>query len=502
MFTFVKKDEAQETGSEGAAAVTTSPAIQMLITDLLKCMDDPYWDVRSASAIALGKLGQNTSTVREKLLGALRDSNAEVQESAALALGMISAVETTNDLANIIKEKRNDKRLRAFASVALGLMENAGNLSVLQGVLNSADTKDEVKAGTILGIGLLGDERGAHQLLSILLANEEEELQALAITALAKCGKTEISTGGGRRARTINVIEMFEKKLVTKETPTQVRRAIALALATMGKKETSIRALEQAYQMDRDKGVKGFALLGLSQLSAKLPVGDADKVAVREFMRRAVQKESDVVVKGFAVLSVGLSRDVEAGDLLMELFNSNEDPDVRAAAAIGLGIIKHQKAIPYLAQEITKPRDGGDARGYSCVALGMIQDVASADYLMAVLKDVNVPYLTWSASMGLALLKHTPAIAEIQKRLDDKNRITREMAIRSMQYFRNDATISPLLDQFKKEKVDEVRALIIVSLGVIADTSKEVPVLRKCGRDVNWVAAVKMPSIDLLTRLF
>jgi len=248
--------------------------------------------------------------------------------------------------------------------------------------------------------------------------------------------------------------------------------------------------------------VKGFSLLGLAQLSAKLPAGDADKVAIREFMRRAVQKESDVIVKGFAVLSVGLSRDVEAGDLLMELFNGNEDPDVRAAAAVGLGIIKHAKAIPYLAQEITKPRDGGDARGFSCVALGMIGDVAAADYLMAVLKDVNVPYLIWSASTGLAILGHKAAIPEIQKKLDDKNRITREMAIRSMQYFRDDATISPLLDQFKKEKDDTIRAMIIVSLGVVADTSKEVPVLRKCGRDVNWVAAVKMPSIDLLTRLF
>jgi HEAT repeat protein len=364
------------------------------------------------------------------------------------------------------------------------------------------DTKDEVKAGTIIGIGLLGDERGAFTLLSLLLSNEEEELQAFAVAGLSKIGKTEISSTAGRRSRTFNLIEQFEKKLVTKETPTQVRRAVALALANVGRKESSIRALQQAYQSDRDKGVKGFSLLGLAQLAAKLPAGDADKLAAIEFLRRAVNKENDVVVKGFAVLAVGLTRDETSGEFLSEIFNSNEDPDVRAAAALGLGMVKYTKAIGYLAQEITKPRDGGDARGFSCVALGLIGDVAAADYLMAVLKDVNVPYLTWSAASGLAILGHKPAIPEVLKRLDDKNRITREMTIRALQYFRDDTTISPLLDQFKKEKVDEVRAMVIVTLGVIGDSSKGIPVLRKAGRDVNWVAAVKMPSIDLLTRLF
>jgi HEAT repeat protein len=482
--------------------VAASPAIQLLTGELIKMLDDPYWDVRSSAALALGKMGQNSVTVREKLLATLRDKNTEVQESAALALGMIKAVETTNDLANIIREKRNDQRLRSFAAVALGLMENPANLPVLQTVLNSADTKDEVKAGTILGIGLLKDERGAHSLLSILLGNEDEELQAFAVAGLARIGKTDISTGSGRRAKTIDLIEMFEKKLVTKETQTQVRRAIALALGTIGKKETSIRALQQAYQMDRDKGVKGFALMGLAQMAAGLPKGDADKVAVRDFLRRAVQKENDVVVKGFAVLSVGLSRDEEAGELLLGIFKSKEDPDVRAAAAIGLGIVKHADAIPYLASEITKPNDGGDARGFSCVALGMIGDVSAAEYLMAVLKDVNVPYLTWAASTGLAILNHKPGIPLIQEKIEDRNKITRESAIRSLMYFRDDATISPLLDLFKKEKQDEIRAMIIVTLGVIGDSAQEIPALRKAGRNVNWVAAVKMPSIDLLTRLF
>ncbi|MHC5037669.1 MAG: HEAT repeat domain-containing protein [Planctomycetota bacterium] len=487
----------QETG-EGGGPATLSPQVQFLTSELLKMLEDDYFDVRASACIGLGKLGQNTPEIRAKLVKLLKDKKQTVQECAALALGMIKAVEATNSLVNLVKNKRNKKNVRCFAAVALGLMGNPANLRVLQNTFNAADAKQEVKAGALLGLGLLKDERAAYTLYPVLMSNYKEELQAFAVTSLAKIGATEITFRRGRKSTKVDLVKQFEKKMVMKTTRTQVRRAMALALGTIGREETTITALKKAYTLDRDKGVKGFALISL----ARLKKSDSNKLIARDILRRALKRESDNVVKGFAALALGLSEDYESGDLLLDLFKKASTPDVRAAAAVGLGILKYKPALPELGDEVTNPKDGGDARGYACVALGMIGDTAAADYLKSVLKDVNVPYLKWASATGLAILKDKSAIRMILEWIDDKNRITRESSIRALCYFRDDSTIQPLLDQFKKEKVDEVRAMIIVTLGMIGDVSKEIPVLRRIGMNVNWVAAVKMPPVEMLTKIF
>jgi HEAT repeat protein len=132
----------------------------------------------------------------------------------------------------------------------------------------------------------------------------------------------------------------------------------------------------------------------------------------------------------------------------------------------------------------------------------MIGDRNASKYLKSVLKNVNIPYLKWASATGLAVLGDKSAIPMILEWIGDGNSITRDSAIRSLGYFRDDSTIMPLLDQFKKEKNDKVRAMICVTLGQIIDTSTKVPVLRRIGRNVNWIAAIRMPSVALLTRIF
>ena len=139
----------------GAGSGALSPQAEHLVGELLKNLRDPYFDVRAASAIALGKLGRNTLPIREKLAHALRDKNSSVREAASLALGMIRAVESTTALTKILQNRREKRGFRCMAAVALGLMRNPANLRVLQEVYNASHTKPEVKAGCLLGMGLL-----------------------------------------------------------------------------------------------------------------------------------------------------------------------------------------------------------------------------------------------------------------------------------------------------------------------------------------------------------
>ena len=81
LFTHVSKKGNITTGEEGP--ITMSPQIQLLVTDLLKTTRDDYFDVRAASCIALGKLGQNTPEVRTKLVAALKDRGMSHSEAQA-----------------------------------------------------------------------------------------------------------------------------------------------------------------------------------------------------------------------------------------------------------------------------------------------------------------------------------------------------------------------------------------------------------------------------------
>jgi HEAT repeat protein len=498
IYTFVGKIRSETTGDGPAIA---SDPDQALRKELLARMDDPYWDVRSSAAVALGKMGRDDPAVRLRLVAALRDRHPDVRESAALGLGMIHAVEASGELTAILRDKIHAARLRAFAAVALGLLGDPAVLPALLAALDSPDAKDAVKAGLILGIGLLGDERGAQALLSVVLGNEEEELQALALAALGKIGAVEVG-GAGRNVRKTDVVQILEARLGDKDTRTQVRRSAALALGAIGRAETSVSVLEKATRMDRDKGVRAFALVALARLAARRPEGDGAAAAAREILRRAARSESDDRVKGFAVLAIGISRDEKASGLVLGLFDGNESPDVRAAAAVALGILKCRDAIPTLSREIQTPRDGGEARGFSCVSLGMVGDPCSIDYLRAVLSEAQAPYLIGAAATGLSLLNDRGALPLIWKRIGERDEIVREAAVRSLQFFRDDSTTAPLLDLMRREKSETIRAMMVVSLGAIADASEKMPVLRRIGRDVNWVAAKNLPAIALLLRMF
>jgi HEAT repeat protein len=411
---------------------------------------------------------------------------------------MIRAVEETVRLTERLMDTREKKGVRSMAAVALGLMRNPANLTALRNTYNASDTPLEVKAGCLIGMGLLGDERAAYTLYPVIQGHGNEELQALAVTSLARLGEGAITFRTGRSSRDVDVVGLFEKRLYMKRTKVDVRRAMALALGRIGRAPTSIEALQRAYRSDRDPGVKGFALVSL----ARIKKGAGDKARVRDFLLRVVRGEKDTVVRSFAVMAMGLTCDRELGRPLLDVFKRDGNPEVRAAAATALGLVKYRPALPDLGKEVERPKDGGDARGQAAVALGMIGDPAASQYLKAVLKNVNIPYLKWAAAAGLASLMDRSAIPQVLDWIGDPNRITRESVIRTLGAWRDESVIMPLLDRLEVETNDTVRASIIVTLGDVGRQGwKPVSALEEIGQDLNWTAATKLPSIARLARM-
>jgi HEAT repeat protein len=378
-------------------------------------------------------------------------------------------------------------------------MKSPANHHVLERTFHAPDSTKDVKGAALLGLGLLGDERSATTLYGILLSGGRDEYRTIAVASLVRTGVSSIVFRRGSRSRMVDLVDLFETLLGRKTTPVQVRRGLALALGSMGREETSLDVLRGAYRTDRDEGVQGFALISLALMKKEDP---ERKETVRRFFLRVLKREGDARVRGFAVLAAGLTRDAELGKSLLEVFNSSERSDVRAAAAVGLGVLRYGPALSDLARELKHPRDGGDARGYAAVALGMIGDPAASEYLKWILKNVNVPYLKWASATGLALLRDRTALPLILECIDDRNLTTRLTAIRSLAYFRDPSTLEPLMDRFRAEKLDSVRECIVRTMGMILDDAETIPACRRIGAGVNWAGLARRPVLLRLVSLF
>jgi HEAT repeat protein len=491
-FILVEKSSTQKSG--GVSYDELSPAMKTLVTFLLKQMSHDYWDVRAASAIALGKVGLNVDRVRKVLEKATTDRDKNVQESAVLALGMLRARKSAFRLRSILGNKRNDHDLRSYAALALGLMQDRANLQVIARMAKT-ERKDGVRAACVTALGLIGDEAALKTLLDVFTGRDEARIRALAVTSIGKIGVKEFRQRGRRTP--IHLVRYFEKKLLDKQTKDSIRQSLAMILGRFGD-ERSIEVLRKVVNFDRDKATRAFALLSLAQIKKD----NVQKASVREFLRRVLRKEKNVTVRSYAALACGLSNDGEAAKILRGIFKSKDQHEVRAAAAVGLGMLRDGDSLPDLAMEIEKPRGGGDVRRFACIAMGLIGDKAASEYLNAILGKVNEPYLRWSAAIGLAKLGDRSCLPQLVKNLSDGSRITKEAAIRAIGYFRDESQIQNLVDHFEREKNQQVQAMYIVSLGYIGDSAQDVPALRKVSQDFNWLAALSYGPIDFVTRVF
>ncbi len=475
-----------------------SPEMKSLVAFLMKQMKHDYWDVRAASAIALGKVGLVNDEIRGVLESAASsDGEKSVRESAVLALGMIGSAKSSFLLCRMLEDKdKVDHEIRAYCALAMGLMKDTSNLQALRKAAID-ERKDEVRAAAVTALGLIGDEGSARVLVDIFTGQDEECIRALAATALGKIGVKEICLIPNRNNSKVDLRRQFERHLVNKETRDCVRQSIAMVLGRIGDDKTEA-VLKGVVTSDRDDAVRAFAMLSLARIR-RAGAGDGSGSAV---LRGVLRTEKRTVLRCYAALAAGLSGDAESGRQLREIFESGEHQDVRAAAALALGMLKDETSMPLLGAEIAKPRGPGEARRFSCIALGLIGNPGAKSCLVEVLEKVADPYFKWSAAMGLAKLGDKSSIGLLLDKLSSGSTVVKEASIRAIGCFRDESTIAPLIERFGLESNREIQAMYVVALGCIGDSSGEIPVLRQVSQDFNWLAATKYASIDFVTRVF
>lgn len=139
-------------------------------------------DVRSAAALALGKVGEDRAL--ELLKQMANSENATIKNYSLQALGMTGREETVPILLNALKDE--DNAVFASAAEALGRIGKP----VVPHLINLLGTQNAEDARCIAAwqLGTLRYTEAVPHLLTVIRTDKNTELRALAIWALGEIG--------------------------------------------------------------------------------------------------------------------------------------------------------------------------------------------------------------------------------------------------------------------------------------------------------------------------
>ncbi len=478
-FTWTTQRQAVESGG------TEGQSENKLVDFFIEQLGHSYFDVRAASAIALGKAEDPRAIPALKEL--LSDGNATVVESAMLSLGMLKAKESVPTLLDVFRNQKAPFRLRVYAAISLGLV---GDHSAARELVNAAlasKEHDEVKASALLSLSLMKYEPAANVMIQVLSNTQEKDhVRAVAATSLGKLGVHYVKMAQNKK---VPVMKYLLQILQTCKKEDEIRQSAVLAISALGPtaditQEQLLTALLQVYE-DKNDNVKCLTLMAIAELANK---GKALMQAQSIFRQRLIN-EKNAGVKCFACLAAGLSQDRESIDALRNILKGGANPELRSAAAVGLGLLKDIGATEMLLEILAEKTDK-TLKGYCCISLGLMgskDNKEALPKLKEIISTASDPELRAAAAMALTQLGDASAVNILTGLLAESNQYFKMSAVMAIGAFRDLATVTPLIDVFKGGSVnDETKAIIIVALGHIAEKS-DTPPLKQIGLHYNFL---------------
>lgn len=472
-------------------------------------------DIHGAALIALGKLSANRQIplFKDVIWNRHRDSRGvrvdygyQATESAVLALGILPELDDGRKavvreiLFEAIEDEDLRTRERTWAAVCLGLQRDQGALPRLLRLLERRYADDNVPAGILAGIGLIGDPGVRAEIEEIFLTRRIEDrdisarVQAFAGYALLKIGHPES-------------LPALLKVLHSRRAGREARRAAAIAVGVVGakapddQKDKAVQALlRYVRRSGGDPSGEHFALIALSQLGtpraldALLVHARDGKYGQRSFA--ALGLATHVHYRGDEMDADVRRRIVER---LARLSRKHRDADTKAAFLLARGLVKDESAIGELIEIVAQRRANPVLRGYACVALGLIgvarNDVK--DVIKLALRERKSTDLRRNAATGLGLLHDADAVRLLVRELEEaKSFAVQSQLITAIGTIGDHQAISPLiriLDDTSQPAA--TRAMAAVGLGMIGDP-RELPALSRLSKNYNYRASV--PDLDEL----
>jgi HEAT repeat protein len=528
-------------GSGGGVQSATDAVIQTRVVPTLHellAQKDLNFDIQSAAELALAKIGD--ATIVEKLMEIARNDksgtdhyNKVVEESAALALGLLQkdTPEIREFLIEVVRNKdKNSSLVRPFAAVSLGLLGDRNDRDglvpkALVEIINSQETKEDVKPSCLLALGLLRNDTQCERLLGFVKTGKSEDGKvelddteiAYAIGALGKIGRPGLDKPGSETAILDAILAVLGDKSTAEKNP---RRSAAIALGQLAsrcdvktQKDRILKTLKSVVDKTEDAQEKHFALIAMGRIGS---TPGCDKEMRDECIKvlNFYLERGKTLTPSFAAMGLGLigrqmmekAEPVDEERIrepIRKAFKETKDARSRGAFAVASGLARDSKAAPALIDVLKDTKAEAKLRGYCALSLGMIGDSAAQDAIRTALTNDSDRELRVQTAVAAGLMGDAGVITELVKILqsgEESQYILGSVAL-ALGQIGDERAIDPLLAIVKDDRKfpDLTRALATVALGQIGD-KREVPTLARVATDINYRAHV--PAItELLTIL-
>ena len=450
-----------------------------VVTELLKDADS---EVRSAAAVALGKMGYARSLL--DLRKATFDDVRDVRDGAVLALGMLQDTLALPELHEILLDPAQQERTRSFAAVGIGLVGGPEAADLLEGFLDPSADAARVggihrtaytEASAITGLGLAKQPASIPGLRRDYASGTRYEpaVRAFASIALARLGDRES-------------LPFLLQGIEHAREP--VRQSAAIALGVLGRPgdEAVVRALARMSLEEKDINGRQFAFMSLSRIG-----GEEARAAVRRVLEKGPK-----IDRPLAALAVALGKDAEWTPVLRRLFLEEKQPDQKGGYVLALGLAGDREALPEIRRLALSAGDRG-LRGFCLLALGLLDDRSSAPEVRALGEKENDVGIKMAAATCLGLLQDPGAVPLLESMAKSgDNAYVRSSACRLLGEVGNPRSWSVLAAIAKDGKDNSVvRMAATAGLGNLADRS-DVPLLSTVGFDGNYASIVD-PLIEI-----
>ncbi|MDE0896689.1 MAG: HEAT repeat domain-containing protein [Planctomycetota bacterium] len=506
-------------------------------------------DIVTGSMMALAKIGDEVdedgnSAFAKLFKDFLSDSNQEIAETAAIALGILgndASVSILRDLLEdtpvgrkLVGSNEVNNRTRAFSAYGLALVgSRTGQETIrqsifasLQGTLESDDSSTrDIKVACLIAMGLvpmekLGFEVAAAEVpegeaapvsegissrkgqIDYILEYFQDSANHYNVRAHAPTAVCRLLEGAGNEDAKEAAAKVFLSTLKSKAKK-QVQQSCVLALGQLGDTDPDgidkdIRKALMSVKKDvTDTQTRNFSAIALAQSGSRLGEGDPD-TAIKEVSRHLMTEISKGknAVRPWTALAIGIfgknlgaSAPVDVIEALRMQLIDERTPRV-GAYAIGSGILGNADFTEILLDKLERMADD-DARGYICVALGMIGAQEAVEPIKDIVKDSAYrPQLLQQAAIALGLLGDKKVVEDLIDTLETSKSLATQAALSSALGFIGDKrSIDPLVAMLSNKLITErARGFAAVALGIVAD-KEDLPWNSKIATDLNYRAS-------------
>ena len=523
LFFSSKKDQENR---RNAQRPTEAAIVRTVIPALLRSVNRvrDHEDIHGGALVALGKIGsaKYISMFADAAYNKLKNSKGrrvdfgpQATESAVLALGLIPNLDESAKAAvrkqclDMIADEDLRTRERSWAAICLGLQRDTAAIRPLWDLLAKKYKDDNVPAGIIAGLGLIGDPDETNSIRAPLAeAFLSGKLQGVEISDRIRAF---IGYALGKLGNPASLEKTINKVLKSRRYGRIMKRSAAIAAGILAAtpecpdniRDDTVKILDQFVNKSaRDPSGENFAIIALSQIGTEkalnvlLQLAEKGKTGQQTFacLGLATHVFYNDNLSG-RQKTEPMDKDLRAKIVkkLRDLSEKRKGNDMKACLMLCRGLVQDKTAIADMVTIISKKGSDPVLRGFCCTALGLLGDASEnvKDALKIALQDRKSTDLRRQAATGLGLLRD----AEVVKLLLGNLKKARSFAVQgqlitAIGTIGDHTAIDPLvriLDDTSQSA--QTRAMAAVGLGMIGDL-RPIPALSRVSKNYNYRASV------------